>query len=164
MGSIVLNNGMSVLVDDDLFDELNQHRWTYQKRRNGRGYAVRCVRGSDGKYRTICLHRVVAQTPEGMFADHIDGNPLNCTRANLRNVTRQENSWNRRAKASSTSQFIGVSWSTRARKWLAQIMIENRVRYLGAYASEVEAAMVRDTATREHYGAIGRLNFKDGTP
>jgi hypothetical protein len=46
----------------------------------------------------VYLHRLIMNAPKGLVVDHIDGNGLNNTRANLRVVTQQQNMWNKRRR------------------------------------------------------------------
>jgi hypothetical protein len=38
------------------------------------------------------------------------------------------------------SQFVGVCWNRRARKWAAQSRVDGRTIYLGYFSDEKEAA------------------------
>ncbi len=58
-----------------------------------------------------------------------------------------------------TSTFRGVSCCGKDRKWQARIRDANRVRYLGRYCTEVEAAFVYDHAARELKGDRAPTNF-----
>jgi hypothetical protein len=58
-----------------------------------------------------------------------------------------------------TSAFRGVSCCGKDRKWQARIRDANRVRYLGRYSTEVEAAFVYDHAARELKGDRAPTNF-----
>lgn len=61
--------------------------------------------------------------------------------ANLRLVTSSGNGQNQALMSGrGTSRFLGVCWSTKARKWQAQIKINRKVIFLGHYAEEVDAA------------------------
>ena len=44
-----------------------------------------------------------------------------------------------------TSKYVGVTWSKSNSNWRAQILIDSKNRYLGAFASEEEAARAFDT-------------------
>src|SRR3990167_9749261 len=95
MKIIRLNKGQSAIVDDDVFDYLNQWKWYF----NNQGYAVRrpYIKGSGRKNQkcmTIHMHRLVNNTPNGMQTDHINRNKLDNRRENLRNVTDQQNKFN----------------------------------------------------------------------
>ncbi len=74
------------VVDADLFDELDAHHWRAKPSASGRTYAIRNVRRPDGGTSTLRLHRVVLgiETGEPVDVFFADGDPLNCTRANLR--------------------------------------------------------------------------------
>jgi len=59
------------------------------------------------------------------------------------------------------SEYRGVYWHNRARKWCAMIMIHGSQRYLGLFVSEVEAASAVDHALRKWRPSkwLARLNF-----
>jgi hypothetical protein len=76
----------------------------------------------------------------------------------------------RRKKGVTTSEYVGVSWNKKRRKWKAQISHDGKNQYLGSYDDEREAARAVDTAARQlrgedaHGGRFGmghwyRLNF-----
>jgi len=58
-----------------------------------------------------------------------------------------------------TSSFRGVSCCGKDRKWQARIRDANRVRYLGRFSTEVEAALVYDDAARALKGDKAPTNF-----
>jgi hypothetical protein len=63
-----------------------------------------------------------------------------------------------------TSTFRGVSCCGKDRKWQARIRDANRVRYLGRYHTEVEAALEYDKVAREIKGGKAPTNFVDMSP
>lgn len=67
-------------------------------------------------------------------------------------------------KQKRTSKFRGVSCCGKDRKWQARIRESNRVRYLGRFQTEVEAAVVYDEASRLCKGASAPTNFVPMTP
>lgn len=75
----------------------------------------------------------------GEDIDHIDGDRTNNRISNLREATRGLNCQNRKAQASSTSKYLGVSWKTKQGKWLAQITAGGVAEHLGYHDTE-EAA------------------------
>ena len=46
------------------------------------------------------------------------------------------------------SEFVGVSWNKKHRKWTAQITHEGNQQHLGCFDDEQEAARAIDTAAR----------------
>jgi hypothetical protein len=103
----------------------------------------------NGKRRCLLLHRFLLNAPSGHEVDHIDGNGLNNSRANLRLVTRQQNKFNQR-------HVRGIYWNKRRQKWYAQIKKDQKVRYLGSFETEDEALAARKCAERELFGAYAK--------
>lgn len=141
MQIIALTRGKTATVDDADFHGLSLHRWHCTAHRGG-GYAAARIGG-----KLFYMHAVILGTPKGMSTDHIDGNGLNNTRSNLRIVTVLQNSFNMVTKQSGTSSiYRGVCWQKRARKWQAQIKVDGRMKYLGLFVSENDAAAAYDAA------------------
>lgn len=111
----------------------------------------------DGRWRAVKLHRwLLGVTDPNIFVDHINGDPTDNRRENLRLCTRAQNAANQRPRPG-VSQFKGVSIAGegRARPWRASI----QGRVIGHFATETEAAVAYDTAARETYGEHAYLNF-----
>ena len=64
--------------------------------------------------------------------DHINGIRNDNRIINLRNVTNQQNQWNR-------TKAKGYSWNKSLNKWQAQIRLNGKVIYLGYFTTEEEA-------------------------
>lgn len=105
------------------------------------------------------LARAIMNAPDGMVVDHINGNPLDNRRANLRICTVKENNWNRRRRIGGSSGFKGVVRV--GTRWRAIIWPNGKQIYLGSFAEPEEAARAYDRAAREEYGEFACLNFPD---
>ena len=153
--------GGVALVDDDAYEMLNAYRW----HRHSKGYAARVgFRERGGRKTSVYMHREVTKAPAGVQVDHIDGNKLNNTRANLRFCEDSQNKANspkRRTYAgrSCRSQYKGVSRGKNDRKWYAYITVERKAISLGSFADEKDAAHAYDRAAYEHYGDFAQVNF-----
>jgi len=86
--------GLCTMVSDEDFEKLNKYKW-FAKKSQACNYVARSRRVGD-KIITERMHRVVAMTPKGMDCDHIDCDPFNNQRENLRNVTRFQHNQRKR--------------------------------------------------------------------
>lgn len=139
----------------DAQDFAFHNRWTWRLHRNG--YAMRNVQ-TDGKVRTLFLHRLINNTPEGFQTDHRNGDCLDNRRCNLRTVTAAENARNRRPHTNKSSVYKGVSWDAHAKKWRAEITVGGVRVYLGLYEHELQAAYAYDDAAARNFGAYAATN------
>ena len=71
--------------------------------------------------------------------DHINGIKHDNRICNLREATRQQNTYNRKAPINNTSGYKGVSWHKSTGKWRATIKYKGKYRHLGTYNSPQEA-------------------------
>lgn len=102
-----------VLIDDEDIEIFNQYKWHI----NDSGYAV--WRGNiDGKKKTIRLHRLIAQPPEGLVVDHINRNKLDNRRCNLRCVTQAINMQNTNAVDNAKGYYLSKSKISNIDKWI----------------------------------------------
>jgi hypothetical protein len=58
-----------------------------------------------------------------------------------------------------TSQYKGVCWNGKRRKWIAQISAAGSKKYLGCFDDEVSAAQTYNKAAVEIHGEFASLNF-----
>ena len=84
--------------------------------------------------------------------DHIDRNPFNNCKENLRQATIQENNRNKSIDKRNTSGFTGVRWLERLHKWIVDIRIDNKTKYLGVYSDKDDAVRARLSAENEYFG------------
>lgn len=112
------------------------------------------------------IHRLITNCPKGMSVDHIDGNPLNNQKNNLRVCTLKSNCYNSRKKGkNNTSIYKGVHFDGggKLRKpWKAVIKIDYIGYNLGRFATQEEAARAYDNRAHEVWGEFANLNFPKG--
>lgn len=164
---IELTKGQQTIVSDEDFEWLSRLNWCVHTRVSGQFSAKRGTT-HNGKVKTIHMHREIMTRMLGRDllpteeVDHIDMNPLNNTRENLRLASRKQQERNRGKYTNNTSGFKGVFRSTaKSEKWFAQIRVDGRGVYLGSFDTPEEAAKAYDTAARELHGEFARLNFSD---
>lgn len=131
MAEIVTSKGEVILVDDSDHEFASAITWSVH-----RGY-VRADFVVKGERIRLRLHRYLLGLPpeDTREVDHINGNPLDNRRSNLRVCTRAENSRNRRIGRNNTSGYKGVHFRRQRNKWKAAIKINNKERCLGLFAT-----------------------------
>lgn len=133
-----------IQVDDMDQDLLNGHKWYCCADGYVRAHFRSAVRGRFNVY----LHRVIMARVIGRplvhteVVDHIDGQPLNNRRANMR-VTTQRLNVNRKNKLRSdnTSKYRGIYWHKRNKCWVAKIGYLGKYKYLGSFDTKDDAHM-----------------------
>jgi|ERR1035437_4627903 hypothetical protein len=152
MKQIPLTKGKFALVDDEDYDFLMQWKWCYAGK-----YARRHSPRPTKKW--IIMHKLINGTDDSLQTDHIDGNPMNNQRHNLRDATPLQNARNRPSYKNSFSKFKGVAKNKNKLK--AYIRVEGKLIHLGCFSidREIEAAKAYDAAALKYFGDFARLNF-----
>lgn len=141
--------GHRISVDDEDAHLLRDRKWYV----DSNGYVVRKVK-TGGVGRIIIFHRVLMGAEAGVSVDHIDGNPANNQRANLRVCTHAENMRNRKKHRNNKSGFKGV-YRSRGR-WRAQIKVDGHKIALGTFANIEDAAAAYVLAAPLYHGEFAR--------
>jgi len=151
MKKIKLTQGKFAIVDNGDFESLNKCKWYYVKT-HGLEYAL-------GNNPSTLMHRVIIDAKKGEVTDHINGNGLDNRRKNLRICTIQENTRNQRLSIKSTSGVKGVTYHIKAKKWQAQITVNEKVTYLGIFKKKSQAKNAYNKAAKKFFGEFARLNY-----
>lgn len=139
------------IVDDDVWHELTLFKWFF----NGH-YAMTTMNG-----KKISMHRYLMDKAHDniILIDHINNNCIDNRIANLRLADYSVNSHNKKKKEGCASQYIGVY--KKGSNWGSHISFNNTMTYLGAFATEVEAAKAYNLKAIELYGDNANLNHID---
>ena len=143
MKEIFLTQGKVALVDDEDFERLNQFKW--QAVKNGK-----TIYGTRSKQQCIIYmhHEIIGKPPKGFETDHGNGNGLDNQRYNLKFVTHRQNCQNKKNGKKKTSQYPGVCWKKRTRKWQVGIQINGKNKHLGYFVDEKKAFEVYEQAVK----------------
>ena len=77
--------------------------------------------------------------------DHVDGNKDNNYIGNLRQVTRIQNSLNTRRLPGHSSQYKGVSYDKKKKKWITKVTLgHKKPRFYKEFKTEEQAALAYD--------------------
>lgn len=141
--------GFTLLVDKEDFDYLSQFNWS---RNNSKPYFY----GRSGEVRGKRLHRVVAARAGldivGFQVDHVNRDPYDNRRKNLRVATHGQNRANSELNCNNTSGFKGVS--LKRGRWYAQINANGKKISLGYFDTPEEAHEAYKQAAQQHFGSF----------
>lgn len=139
----------------DLQDLHLLKKYSWHVRKGKLTYVATCI-----NKKTAYLHRIILNAPKGMDVDHIDGNPLNNSRKNLRLCTRSQNlAAKRRLHNVSTSGFRGVHFMKAKGRFQAHVHKNGKKIHVGSFGSALEAAKAYDIAAENTHGEFAVLNF-----
>lgn len=106
--------------------------------------------------------------PVKMHIDHHDGDKTNDKIENLRELTPQQNTANRRKSTKGSSKYRGVKFDKKSKKFRACVGKCGKQYSFGYYKDEKEAAVARDRGVIELYakemretGFLPPLNFPE---
>lgn len=138
------NTNKEFYFDLEDYDKIKKYCWSEHISVN-RKY---CPLVTNDGYRNIPMSHLLGCKDY----DHIDRNPLNNKKSNLRKATRQENTWNVSIRNDNTSGFIGVSWASRDNRWKSRINFNNKSIFLGSFKEKEDAIRARLIAEKEYFG------------
>lgn len=121
----------------DLDDVSFAEKYTWYE--NDQGYIMSRI---DGKL--VRLHRAIINPQDNIEVDHQKHKKYDNRKGELREVTRSQNSMNRKAK--------GVCFDKKRNKYVAYITINGHQKHLGYFIDEVDAIKARKDAEEKYFG------------
>lgn len=76
--------------------------------------------------KNIPLHRLVMECPDDKIVDHINHNPCDNRKCNLRIVTLSQNNANKIKQSNNTSGVTGVYYNTTHNKWISELKFNGK--------------------------------------
>lgn len=101
------------------------------------------------------VHRLIYLLVNGYLPkeiDHINGDRLDNSLANLREVTRSQNQYNKSMCRNNTSGFRGVSWHNKSKAWSVRISVSGCGMHFGYFKDLELAGLVADEARAKYHG------------
>jgi len=143
--------GKTAIVDDADYGKLVKYSWYLSQ-----GYAIR--KPGTG---VVSMHASVLPAVLGMHIDHINGDPLDNRRSNLRIVTPSQNGANRnRLNVNNKSGYMGVHKTYQRPTWTAKVQVGFHSYNAGRYRDPEEAAWMYDQWKLALQGEFATLNFE----
>ena len=149
--------GQWATVNDFNYEWLNQYQWSCAFR-NGTYYFSRSDRSS-GKKKTIMMHReILGITDPNIHVDHINHNGGHNYLPNIRPCSVRQNAHNRKPRKGCTSDFKGVVYLSKWRKYRVLLKPNGVSRYGGLFDTEIDAAHKANEIMIEYQQDFAWLN------
>jgi hypothetical protein len=139
------------LVDDEDYSYLKDLSWYFHNRRD---YPMAWYKGHN---RIELMHRIVMGCPAGMQIDHINNNPLDNRKRNLRICSCAENLKNSSMRPNNKSGYKGVCWHKSTKRWEASVLCEGK-KVRKYFNDKKEAAKGYNELALYYYGDFASLN------
>lgn len=146
MEKIQLTRGQYAIIDDEDLDIVREHQWLARRERGKGGFSAR---------RTIVVSMEYIIMRKCLMSDeyvyHKNSDKLDNRKSNL--VIRKRNK-----RSKETSEYQGVSFDKKNRKWRARINPKGKHISLGSFHNELDAAKAYNRAAIKYFGKFANLN------
>ena len=159
MQYIPLTKGQFAIIDDEDYERINQWKWYSQKSNTGY-YAARSM----GRDKSRFMHYEVLNLAIGKdrkwVVDHINRNPLDNRKENLRICSTQQNLFNSgpKKKKGKTSYYKGIMFHQGHKRWAALLCYKRKQFHLGYFQTEYEAMTAYNLAVVKKMGDYAYVN------
>lgn len=150
----VFENEKEILLDFDVFEKYSKTLYVQNDKRNNYHSVYVFEKG-----KKILSRLIMSVADENKYIDHINGNPLDNRRSNLRVVSHQENMMNKKTYKNNTSKIKGVNLNKKG-LWVARIQVGNQRIFLGSSKDKSVAEKLRTEAEKKYFGKYDRKYLK----
>lgn len=129
--------GIYTKVDLDDYEDLMQYSWYVHKESGAKDTPRYIAEARIGK-KYIKMHRYLLKARKGQVVDHINRDPLDNRRANLRFVTLSQNRHNSNF-TTSKSGHKGIYYLPKKKAYVARIKIKRKEYHIGQFKKKRDA-------------------------
>jgi hypothetical protein len=140
------NTDREFYFDLEDYGKIKEYCWREKTMNNGQYHAL-VARDKIAKKDII-----MAWIIKGKYYDHIDRNPLNNKKENLRKATSQQNAHNRTLYSNNTSNIMGVSFDVSQNQWKAQLRKDGEHKLNMRFNNKEDAIKARLQAEAKYCG------------
>jgi len=148
IAEIELTKGKVAIIDKEDVDKIKNHSWCAVAGKHGTFYAESRINTKIMRIQWII---------KGKWYDHINNDPLDNRKENLRKCTVLQNNRNQ-SPLSATSKYKGVCKKRGRKNWSVAIGFNYKQIYIGSFKTEKEGAVAYDKKALELYGKFAWLN------
>lgn len=138
------NTGNPFYFDPEDYDKIKNYTWSDRWKD---GYHELRAWDSDLQ-QMIWMHWLIV----GKNCDHIDRDPMNNRKNNLRSAEQSQQCQNRSKTIRNNSGIVGVSCDQKWNKWCAYISVNKKQIHLGRFINKEDAIKTRLEAEAKYYG------------
>jgi len=138
-------------IDLEDVEQIKKVKWY----RDDKGYAYT---GTKNRKMHRAILNLVKYRDSKIKVDHINGNPLDNRKSNLRKCSHADNLKNRNFEEGS-ERFNGISLNKKSKTWETYIGVDNERIRLGFYKDKIEAIAARLEAEIKYYGEYAGNNY-----
>lgn len=131
---VILKSGHTIIIDSEDFNRVTAYKWCV----SGNKHVMRYF-----KDKGVYLHHFIAGQPLKPFEmDHINQNPLDNRKSNLRIVSKRIQTLNRPVRKDNTSGTTGIY--KKYGKWAAAVFMDSKYIHIGLFTNYEDAVKARN--------------------
>lgn len=142
-------NNTEFYFDLEDYDKIKEYCWHIDKQ----NYVVSIERNTR---LAVKLHSLIMGNLKGYEIDHINGDPKDNRKENLRRCLHKDNSCNQKRHKNNTSGVAGVSYIKSKNKWLAQLRHDGERKLYKLFDRFEEAVCARQEAEEKYFKEFKR--------
>ena len=145
-------NGDFFLIDEEDYERVKQYRWSISIHKDGSKRVSAMPKDRKQLGHMSLLYHFILNEDNDCLIDHINRNPLDNRKSNLRKCTHVQNGQNSSLRVDNKSGVKGVWYDKVNNKWASEIKVNYRKIFLGRFIEKEDAIIARLKAEKEYFG------------